>query len=221
MQLEGYYPNQSNVLRMLGYFSLIGLMRVHALIGDYHTALKGAEREWWWTRGRPASSRVWQAALRAAAISPALPSHAPGRRPREETPSCAPLAAPHWGGGAGALLRGRPLPPRATSACDGLGPRSRSRPFLAAPCSRRACPPCLARRPRAAVHPINLNPPHTHLFTPRILGAHITLLYYAGFSYMMLGRYLDATRVLSSVLAHINRVKQYHVRSQQYDQVRD
>eukprot|EP00798_Chlamydomonas_sp_ICE-L_P001226 gene1226-32567_t len=37
---EGYYPNQTNVLRMLGYFSLVGLQRVHCLIGDYHTALK-------------------------------------------------------------------------------------------------------------------------------------------------------------------------------------
>lgn len=25
---------------MLGYFSLVGLLRVHTLIGDYHTALK-------------------------------------------------------------------------------------------------------------------------------------------------------------------------------------
>lgn len=33
-------PQQSNVLRMLGYFSLVGLQRVHALVGDYHGALK-------------------------------------------------------------------------------------------------------------------------------------------------------------------------------------
>lgn len=39
-QLKGYYPNSSNVLRMLGYFSLVGLLRVHCLIGDYHTGLK-------------------------------------------------------------------------------------------------------------------------------------------------------------------------------------
>lgn len=36
---EGYGP-QSNVLRMLGYFSLVGLQRVHSLIGDYDSALK-------------------------------------------------------------------------------------------------------------------------------------------------------------------------------------
>lgn len=29
---------------MLGYFSLVGLLRVHVLIGDYHSALKGAYR---------------------------------------------------------------------------------------------------------------------------------------------------------------------------------
>lgn len=39
---DGYYPNQSNVLRMLGYFSLVGLLRVHSLVGDYHSALKAA-----------------------------------------------------------------------------------------------------------------------------------------------------------------------------------
>ena len=39
-ELEGYYPQSSNVLRMLGYFSLTGLMRVHCLVGDYYTALK-------------------------------------------------------------------------------------------------------------------------------------------------------------------------------------
>lgn len=71
----------------------------------------------------------------------------------------------------------------------------------------------------AAVYPINLNST-ANLYTPKIIGAHITLQYYGGFSYLMLGRYLDAARVLNSVLAHINRVKQYHARSPQYDQVR-
>lgn len=33
-------PHQSNVLRMLGYFSLSGLLRVHCLVGDYSTGLK-------------------------------------------------------------------------------------------------------------------------------------------------------------------------------------
>ena len=39
-ETEGYNPRESNVLRMLGYFSLIGLQRVHTLVGDYHGALK-------------------------------------------------------------------------------------------------------------------------------------------------------------------------------------
>ncbi len=40
----------------------------------------------------------------------------------------------------------------------------------------------------AAVYPINFNDPRAPLFTPKIIGSHITLLYYSGFSYMMLGR---------------------------------
>ena len=39
-ETEGYNPRESNVLRMLGYFSLIGLQRVHTLTGDYHGAMK-------------------------------------------------------------------------------------------------------------------------------------------------------------------------------------
>ncbi|XP_047341845.1 eukaryotic translation initiation factor 3 subunit L-like [Impatiens glandulifera] len=38
---DGYdYTGGSNVLKVLGYFSLIGLLRVHCLLGDYHTGLK-------------------------------------------------------------------------------------------------------------------------------------------------------------------------------------
>eukprot|EP00274_Cyanoptyche_gloeocystis_P001322 CAMPEP_0196652576 /NCGR_PEP_ID=MMETSP1086-20130531/1918_1 /TAXON_ID=77921 /ORGANISM="Cyanoptyche gloeocystis , Strain SAG4.97" /LENGTH=541 /DNA_ID=CAMNT_0041983205 /DNA_START=13 /DNA_END=1638 /DNA_ORIENTATION=- len=32
-----------NMYRMLGYFSLIGLLRIHCLLGDYHLALKSVE----------------------------------------------------------------------------------------------------------------------------------------------------------------------------------
>lgn len=32
MTHEGYIPNQSNVLRMLGYFSLIGQLRVSSVL---------------------------------------------------------------------------------------------------------------------------------------------------------------------------------------------
>ncbi|KAL0905832.1 hypothetical protein M5K25_024271 [Dendrobium thyrsiflorum] len=38
---DGYdYQGGSNVLKMLGYYSMIGLLRVHCLLGDYHTGLK-------------------------------------------------------------------------------------------------------------------------------------------------------------------------------------
>ena len=39
-EAEGYDPRTSNVLRMLGYFSLVGLSRVHGLIGDFYTSLQ-------------------------------------------------------------------------------------------------------------------------------------------------------------------------------------
>ncbi|XP_047306769.1 eukaryotic translation initiation factor 3 subunit L [Impatiens glandulifera] len=38
---DGYdYSGGSNVLKVLGYFSMIGLLRVHCLLGDYYTGLK-------------------------------------------------------------------------------------------------------------------------------------------------------------------------------------
>ncbi|KAJ6957337.1 uncharacterized protein [Populus alba] len=38
---DGYdYSGGSNVLKVLGYFSTVGLLRVHCLLGDYHTGLK-------------------------------------------------------------------------------------------------------------------------------------------------------------------------------------
>ncbi|KAI3975777.1 hypothetical protein MKX01_023203 [Papaver californicum] len=37
----GYsYTGGSSVLKVLGYFSMVGLLRVHCLLGDYHTGLK-------------------------------------------------------------------------------------------------------------------------------------------------------------------------------------
>lgn len=42
--------------------------------------------------------------------------------------------------------------------------------------------------PPAAMYPLNVNEPTRHLFTPKIVGAHITLCYYAGFCYMMMRR---------------------------------
>jgi translation initiation factor 3 subunit L len=37
---EGYSLTSSNVLRMLGYFSLIGLLRAHCVLGDHEAGLK-------------------------------------------------------------------------------------------------------------------------------------------------------------------------------------
>ncbi|XP_031474258.1 uncharacterized protein LOC116246492 [Nymphaea colorata] len=38
---DGYdYSGGSNVLKVLGYFSIVGLLRVHCLLGDYSTGLK-------------------------------------------------------------------------------------------------------------------------------------------------------------------------------------
>ncbi|WVZ20844.1 hypothetical protein V8G54_008166 [Vigna mungo] len=38
---DGYdYNGGSNVLKVLGYFSMVGLLRVHCLLGDYHTGIK-------------------------------------------------------------------------------------------------------------------------------------------------------------------------------------
>ncbi|XP_072999471.1 uncharacterized protein [Typha latifolia] len=38
---DGYdYEDGSNVLKMLGYYSMVGLLRVHCLLGDYHTGIK-------------------------------------------------------------------------------------------------------------------------------------------------------------------------------------
>lgn len=40
---EGYDPHSSNVLRVLGYFSLIGLARVHGLLGDHDGCLRALD----------------------------------------------------------------------------------------------------------------------------------------------------------------------------------
>lgn len=108
-ETEGYEGHSSNVLRTMGYFSLIGLLRVHCLLGEYETALKA------------------------------------------------------------------------------LGP---IQPFKSG-----------------------------NLLTPKVAGANIALYYYTGFSYLMLQRYLDAARAFNIILNYINRVKAYHQRSAQYDQI--
>jgi len=106
---NGFNQSQSNVLRMLGYFSLVGLQRVHALVGDYNGAMK-------------------------------------------------------------------------------------------------------------AIAPLNLFETKT-LLTQNIVGAHISLYYYGGFCYLMERRYLDAARVFNHILSFIDRVKGFHQRSAQYEQI--
>jgi RNA polymerase I-associated factor PAF67 len=53
----------------------------------------------------------------------------------------------------------------------------------------------------------------------RFAGANIALYYYGGFCYLMMRRFLDAARAFNTVLVYINRVKQFHARSAQYEQI--
>jgi translation initiation factor 3 subunit L len=104
---EGYDYASSNVLRLLGYFSMVGLLRVHCLIGDYRSALK-------------------------------------------------------------------------------------------------------------AVEPIDME--KSGMFT-KVPNCYITTLYYTGFGQMMMKRHVEACRTLNTILMYISRTKQYHSRSNIYDQI--
>ncbi|KAL0077982.1 RNA polymerase I-associated factor PAF67-domain-containing protein [Phycomyces blakesleeanus] len=53
----------------------------------------------------------------------------------------------------------------------------------------------------------------------RVTACHVTTYYYVGFAYMMMRRYADAIKAFSTVLAFIQRTKQYHARSYQFDQI--
>ncbi|KAI0700304.1 eukaryotic translation initiation factor 3 subunit 6 [Cytidiella melzeri] len=53
----------------------------------------------------------------------------------------------------------------------------------------------------------------------RVTACHVTTYYYVGFCYIMLQRYPDAIRAFVSVLNFILRMRQYHTRSYQYDQI--
>jgi len=66
------------------------------------------------------------------------------------------------------------------------------------------------------LEPIDLN--KKGLYT-RVTACHITLYYYLGFSYLMMRRYVDAIKTFSNILLYINRTKQYHTRSYQYEQI--
>lgn len=106
---EGYSATSSNVLKMLGYFSLIGLLRVHTVLGDPLAGLK-------------------------------------------------------------------------------------------------------------ALHPLN---PHARkgLFATKIAMAAITMMYYCGYAYLYMERYLDAARCFNFGTTYITRVKSHHARGPGYDQI--
>ncbi|KAI0761861.1 eukaryotic translation initiation factor 3 subunit 6 [Irpex lacteus] len=53
----------------------------------------------------------------------------------------------------------------------------------------------------------------------RVTACHVTTYYYVGFCYIMLQRYPDAIRAFVSILNFILRMRQYHTRSYQYDQI--
>ncbi|KAG5642259.1 hypothetical protein DXG03_003336 [Asterophora parasitica] len=53
----------------------------------------------------------------------------------------------------------------------------------------------------------------------RVTACHVATYYYVGFCYIMLRRYPDALRTFVSVLNLIMRMRQYHTRSYQYDQI--
>lgn len=52
----------------------------------------------------------------------------------------------------------------------------------------------------------------------QVITCYITLHYHLGFIYMMIRRYPDAIKALSNILIYLNRTKQYHNRSYQYEQ---
>ncbi|KAH9991984.1 eukaryotic translation initiation factor 3 subunit 6 [Russula compacta] len=53
----------------------------------------------------------------------------------------------------------------------------------------------------------------------RVTACHVATYYYVGFCFIMLRRYPDAIRVFVQILNFILRMRQYHTRSYQYDQI--
>ncbi|KZT25590.1 hypothetical protein NEOLEDRAFT_1133589 [Neolentinus lepideus HHB14362 ss-1] len=53
----------------------------------------------------------------------------------------------------------------------------------------------------------------------RVTACLVSTYYYVGFCYIMLRRYMDAVRGYLSILNFILRMRQYHTRSYQYDQI--
>ncbi|KAJ9477489.1 Eukaryotic translation initiation factor 3 subunit L [Pseudozyma hubeiensis] len=53
----------------------------------------------------------------------------------------------------------------------------------------------------------------------RVTACHVTAYYYVGFAYLMLRRYPDCIKSFTHILVFIMRLRQYHTRSYQYDQI--
>ncbi|KAF8664118.1 hypothetical protein AX16_000808 [Volvariella volvacea WC 439] len=53
----------------------------------------------------------------------------------------------------------------------------------------------------------------------RVTACHVSTYYYLGFCYLMLRRHPDAIRAFVTILNFIMRMRQYHTRSYQYDQI--
>ncbi|KAG8887922.1 hypothetical protein FRB98_008747 [Tulasnella sp. 332] len=56
-------------------------------------------------------------------------------------------------------------------------------------------------------------------FFTRVTACHVAAYYYVGFCYLALRRYSDAVRTYASILNFISRMRQYHTKSYQYDQI--
>ncbi|KAH8110963.1 eukaryotic translation initiation factor 3 subunit 6 [Phellopilus nigrolimitatus] len=53
----------------------------------------------------------------------------------------------------------------------------------------------------------------------RVTACHVSTYYYVGFCYIALRRYPDATRIFVAILNFISRMRRFHTRSYQYDQI--
>ncbi|KAJ2005045.1 hypothetical protein GGI04_000839 [Coemansia thaxteri] len=51
----------------------------------------------------------------------------------------------------------------------------------------------------------------------RVTACHVTVYYYVGFAYLMMGRYADATQTFVHILTFVSRTRQYQQRSHQFD----
>lgn len=76
----------------------------------------------------------------------------------------------------------------------------------------------MALRLPVTLHLIDNLRPIKAFFT-RVTACHVATYYYVGFCYLALRRYSDSVRTFSTILNFISRMRQYHTKSYQYDQV--